>query len=135
VSIDTEKRERALDERYALDSPEGVRLLLSEYHALEERQYMGDYDAVVILADLRIALERADLTERQRQAVHYVYFEDRTQSETAKMLGVRQDTISVNLERAETRIARIYENWALKDEGYSLHAPFDYEEEITEEDE
>jgi predicted DNA-binding protein (UPF0251 family) len=42
---------------------------------------MGDYDAVVLLVDLRKAVEMAQLTGRQSEALRLVYEEDLTQEE------------------------------------------------------
>jgi DNA-directed RNA polymerase specialized sigma24 family protein len=82
VKRDLHVNERSLEEKYpALDSPANLRILLSDRQALVNRQYMGDYDAVVLLADLRNAVELAGLTERQRQALRLVYEEDLTQED------------------------------------------------------
>jgi hypothetical protein len=82
VKIDTHAKERSLDAKYpALDTPTNLRILLSDYHALVNRQYMGDYDAVVLLVDLRKAVEMAQLTGRQSEALRLVYEEDLTQEE------------------------------------------------------
>lgn len=56
IKRDMHAGERRLSERYALDNPSGVKLLLSEYHALQERQYQGDVDAIILLADLSTAI-------------------------------------------------------------------------------
>mgnify|MGYP000940852541 CR=1 FL=1 len=70
---DKQAKMRAYEQRYALDSPAGVKRLLRDYHALVERQYDGDYDAVILLVDLATAIEKAGLTERQREALTLVY--------------------------------------------------------------
>jgi DNA-directed RNA polymerase specialized sigma24 family protein len=90
VKIDTHAKERSLEAKYpALDNPANLRILLSDYHALINRQYQGDYAAVDILVDLRKAVELAGLTSRQAQALRLVYEEDLTQEEagTTKILN------------------------------------------------
>ncbi|MFZ4454313.1 hypothetical protein [Salibacterium aidingense] len=119
--IDMNEKERALEARYALDSPAGVRKILRDYHALLERQYKGDYDAVVILNDLQRAVDQAQLTRRQRQAVYYVYVRDLTQSDAGKAIGVAQHSLAGLLARAEAEIAAVFEAWAWQDEGYAIH--------------
>ena len=74
-------------QRYALDSADGIRKLLGDYHALEARQYQGDYSAVDILADLATAIERAGLTDRQRQALRLVLIDDLTQKAAGERMG------------------------------------------------
>jgi DNA-directed RNA polymerase specialized sigma24 family protein len=129
VKIDTHAKERSLEAKYpALDNSEGVRLLLGDYHALRERQYAGDYDAVVILADLATAIERASLTNRQRQAVELVYFDDLTQVDAANRMGCSKQTVNRLTMVSLTKIARVYEKWARYGEGYALGS---YEEGIA----
>jgi DNA-directed RNA polymerase specialized sigma24 family protein len=126
TKIDVNAKERSLDQRYpALDTPQNLRILLSDYHALVNRQYMGDYDAVVLLADLATAIAMAGLTERQSEALRLVYEEDLTQEEAGKRLtgpnglGIRQDVVSYHVDRAVEAVAEVYWYWARHDEGYT----------------
>jgi DNA-directed RNA polymerase specialized sigma24 family protein len=96
-------------------------LLLADYHALVQRQYAGDYDAVVILADLQRAIDMAALTWRQKSAIHYVFIEQWTQKDSANVLGVPEQTLSDRIQAALTRIADIYESWAWQGEGYVVY--------------
>jgi DNA-directed RNA polymerase specialized sigma24 family protein len=120
VKVDLSQKERALDAKYpALDSPENLRILLSDYHALLNRQYQGDYDAVVLLADLETAISMAKLTERQSEALRLVYEEDLTQEEAGKLLGIGQDVVSYHVERAVEAVAEVYWYWTKHGEGYT----------------
>ncbi|MFD2704651.1 sigma factor-like helix-turn-helix DNA-binding protein [Salibacterium lacus] len=116
------EKERKYDATYALDSAAGVRKLLRDHHALAARQYLGDYDATVILEDLRAAIGRARLTRRQRQAVYYVYVRDMTQERAAVRMDLSdKSAVSLLLARAESDIAAVYEAWAWQGEGYAIH--------------
>jgi DNA-directed RNA polymerase specialized sigma24 family protein len=118
--MDLNSKERSLDQRYpALDTPANLRILLSDYHALVNRQYMGDYDAVVLLVDLRKAIAMAGLTERQGQALRLVYEEDLTQEEAGKRMGLDKPGVNNLLDRAIEGISEVYWYWARHDEGYS----------------
>jgi predicted DNA-binding protein (UPF0251 family) len=119
-SYDKLSGDRRYSARYALDNSNGIRLLLANYNALKSRQYLGDYDATIILIDLEAAVAAAGLTDRQRQALRLVFEEDLTQAEAGKRLGVRQNTVADSLRVALVKIAAVYENWAWRDEGYSL---------------
>jgi DNA-directed RNA polymerase specialized sigma24 family protein len=127
VKRDLNVNERSLEAKYpALDTPQNLRILLSDYHALVNRQYMGDYDAVILLTDLRKAIELAQLTGRQSEALRLVYEEDLTQEEAGKRLtgpnglGIRQDVVSYHVDRAIEAIAEVYWYWARHDEGYNV---------------
>jgi RNA polymerase sigma factor (sigma-70 family) len=121
VKRDLHVNERSLEEKYpALDSPQNLRILLSDYHALINRQYQGDYDAVVLLADLQKAIEMAKLTGRQYEALRLVYEQDLTQEEAGKRMGVIRESIKTYVEDAIEKIAEIYFYWANHGEGYAL---------------
>lgn len=127
VKIDTHTKERSLDVKYhALDSADGVRQLLGDYHALCERRYKGDYAASDILIDLQTAIERAGLTGRQRQALRLVFVDDLTQTDAGIALGrltgkqSSKQTVNRLIAVATAKIARVYEYWARHGEGYSL---------------
>lgn len=106
--------------RYALDNANGVRLLLANYNALKSRQYLGDYDATIILIDLETAISKANLTDRQRQALRLVFEEERTQADVGRRMNIAQKNVHKLVNVALLKIAEVYENWAWRDEGYSL---------------
>jgi predicted DNA-binding protein (UPF0251 family) len=121
IKRDLHVNERSLAEKYpALDSPANLRILLSDYHALVNRQYMGDYDAVVLLVDLRKAIDMAQLTGRQSEALRLVYEEDLTQEEAGRRMGVIRESIKTYVEDAIEKIAEVYFYWANHGEGYAL---------------
>lgn len=127
VKIDTHTKERSLDVKYhALDSADGVRQLLGDYHALCERRYKGDYAASDILIDLHTAIERAGLTNRQRLALRLVFVDDLTQTDAGIALGrltgkqSSKQTVNRLIAVATAKIAWVYEYWARRGEGYSL---------------
>jgi len=88
-----------------------VKSLLEQYHALHERQYKGDYDAVCALVDLSEAVALAGLTERQTQALRLVYGEDLTQASAGERMGISQQAVGIALDAAITKIQRIYDEW------------------------
>jgi hypothetical protein len=122
VKIDLSQKERSLDAKYpALDSPANLRILLSDYHALLNRQYQGDYSAVDILVDLRKAIELAQLTGRQSEALHLVYEMDLTQEEAGRAMGIAQNSVSEAVDRAIENIAEVYWYWSRHGEGYAIN--------------
>ena len=120
--VDLSTKERALEERYpALDNPLGLRILLSDLHALKVRQFQGDYDAVVLLADLTKAVEMAQLTGRQSEALRLVYEEDLTQEEAGKRMGIHRVVVLEHAEKAIEAISDVYYYWSHHGEGYAIN--------------
>jgi DNA-directed RNA polymerase specialized sigma subunit len=122
VKRDLHINERSLEAKYpALDSPQNLRILLSDLHALVGRQYQGDYDACVILTDLQKAIAMAQLTGRQSEALRLVYEEDLTQEEAGKRMGVNRIVVLEHVEKAIEAISEVYFYWSHHGEGYALH--------------
>jgi DNA-directed RNA polymerase specialized sigma24 family protein len=122
VKRDLEINERSLEAKYpALDSPQNLRILLSDLQPLINRQYMGDYDAVILLTDLRKAVELAGLTSRQAQALRLVYEEDLTQEEAGRRMGVSQQAVDQHVGGAIEAIAEVYYYWSRHGEGYAIN--------------
>ena len=122
VKRDLHVNERTLEANYpALDNPLGLRILLSDYHALLNRQYQGDYDAVVLLADLTKAVEMAQLTGRQSEALRLVYEEDLTQEEAGRRMGLDKPGVNNLLDRAIEAVSDIYYYWSHHGEGYAIN--------------
>jgi RNA polymerase sigma factor (sigma-70 family) len=81
---------------------------------------MGDYDAVILLTDLRKAIQMAGLTGRQSEALRLVYEEDLTQEEAGRRMGIAQKNVSEALDRAIENIAEVYWYWSWHGEGYRI---------------
>jgi DNA-directed RNA polymerase specialized sigma24 family protein len=123
VKRDLHVNERSLEEKYpALDSPANLRILLSDIHALKVRQFQGDYDSVVILADLATAIEMAQLTGRQSEALRLVYEIDLTQEEAGRRMGgLAKDAVNHLLDRAIESVSDVYYYWSHHGEGYAIN--------------
>jgi predicted DNA-binding protein (UPF0251 family) len=88
---------------------------------LINRQYQGDYDAVVLLVDLAKAIAMAQLTGRQSEALRLVYEEDLTQEEAGKRMGVSQQAVDQHVSIGVEAIADIYYYWSHHGEGYAIN--------------
>lgn len=86
-----------------------ARAILSNYHALVERQYVGDTDAICALLDLATAVAKAKLTARQAEAMRLVYGEGMTQKDAGAAMGLKQDAVSHLIRRAIASIQTAYE--------------------------
>lgn len=103
----------------ALNNPAGLRILLSDYHALKGRRFAGDTAASDILIDLHRAIELANLTARQRQALTLVYGEDLAPKDAGERLGTSRQAIEQHVEKALEEIGEIYYYWSGHGEGYA----------------
>lgn len=83
-----------------------VRKLLTDYYEVYERQFIyGDYGAVDELIDLTYAIGKAELTDRQREALRLVYVEQLTQAEAAEKVQCSQPAVNYRVEGAIKKIA------------------------------
>lgn len=120
VKADLHAKERRLAETYALDTPDGVKKLFADTHALRSLVEGGDFDAVGLLLDMAKAMELAKLTKRQREVLYWRYEKDLSQEMVGEMLLVKHTSI-IDVEKTAFRdIAAVYESWARRGEGYSV---------------
>ena len=115
VKVDTEKGGRAYEIKYALNDAAGVKALLRDRHRISSARFRGDYAASDILIDLHSAMNSAGLTERQTEAIAWVYGADMTQAKAAEIMGVGQDSVSDFVNGAAERIAAVYARWEYGD--------------------
>ncbi|QYG88327.1 sigma factor-like helix-turn-helix DNA-binding protein [Bacillus atrophaeus] len=125
VKVDLLRKEREFDAAYALDNAEGVKLLLADYQKFVSRKRCGDYAAAEVLIDVHTALDYAGLTDRQRQAIELVYFDELTQTEVGERMGIARDVVSRHCTAACDKIAGIYRYWAIHGEGYKMGGQID----------
>ncbi|MEK4360836.1 sigma factor-like helix-turn-helix DNA-binding protein [Paenibacillus sp. FSL M7-1455] len=105
------KQARAYDVKYALNDAAGVKALLRDRHRIAERRYSGDTAASDIIIDLHSAIESAGLTERQAEAIAWVYGRDLTQKVAASIMGIAQKNVSEAIDRAAEAIAGVFKRW------------------------
>ncbi|EJV61777.1 hypothetical protein IEO_03072 [Bacillus wiedmannii] len=117
---DNEASHRRIEHNYALDNPKSIDLLLRHLPYMQERRFNGDYAACDILIDLETAVAKADLTDRQRQVLRLVYFEDMKQRDVAISLSITAPTVNLYKRLLAQKIAAVFERWAWEDEGYKL---------------
>lgn len=100
-------------EPYAKDSVMGRKSSAKEWGSdnsdallfADDSMLMG----VIESADLYALLDNAKLTDRQRQAIDLVYFEDMTQEQAAEVMGVGQDVVSRNISVSIDKIRKVCE--------------------------
>lgn len=70
--------------------------------------YSSPFHKIDKLIDLERAMNAANLTDRQRQAVELVYFGDMTQEEAGEVMGVKKHTVNGHLTIALRKIKESY---------------------------
>lgn len=86
---------------------------MRDQHRLRARAYdKGDYDAIIILLDLARARMAAGLTDRQWEALRYVYDQDMRQEDAAEAMGIERGTLADYVIGALKRITKVYERWS-----------------------
>ncbi|KAA8750158.1 DUF134 domain-containing protein [Paenibacillus sp. UASWS1643] len=130
VKIDIEKGSRSYNVRYSLNDAAGVKALLRDRHRISSARFRGDYDAVCILVDLHSAINSAALTDRQTEAIAFVYGIDVTQAEAARQMGITQQGVAKLIDDAAEKMAAVYKRW----EYGEVSVEFDGEIEDNEEE-
>ncbi|WP_339306885.1 sigma factor-like helix-turn-helix DNA-binding protein [Paenibacillus sp. FSL R5-0519] len=111
VKIDIEKGSRSYSVKYSLSSAAGVKALLRDRHRISSARFRGDYAACDILVDLHSAINSAGLTDRQTEAIAFVYGFDVTQAEAARQMGVSREAVTQLIEAAAEKMAAVYKRW------------------------
>ncbi|MCR8938777.1 sigma factor-like helix-turn-helix DNA-binding protein [Brevibacillus laterosporus] len=111
-AVDIEKGHRNLSVRYALNDRDGVHAILRDIHHLRSSRFeRGDYAACDVLIDLAEAIERAGLTDREREALHYVYERDMTAREAARIMGINEPRAGTLIANGINRIVSVFSVW------------------------
>ena len=105
-----------------------AKAVLTNYHALKERRYLGDLDASDTLIDFERAVKLAKLTKRQAEALNLVYGADLTQKQACERLGIERSALTEHLRKAIDEIEEVYEAWAWRDGELSAMDIIEYDE-------
>lgn len=111
VKVDIEKGSRSYSVKYSLNDAAGVKALLRDRHRISSARFRGDYAACDILVDLHSAINSAGLTDRQTEAIAFVYGFDVTQAEAARQMGVSREAVTQLIEAAAGKMAEVYKRW------------------------
>lgn len=109
--VETDKAHRQAESFYSLNTVEGVRKLLEDFHKLKERRYGGDYAASDILIDLEEAINLADLTDQQELILYMTFYLGFNQRTISVLTNNAQSSVSNSLNNALKKICSIYVSW------------------------
>lgn len=71
----------------------------------------GDISAIILLADSKLALEKAEPTEAQLQAVELVWRQGHTLHEAGEKLGVSREAVRFNLQLLSVKLSEVVSKW------------------------
>ncbi|MGG4142980.1 sigma factor-like helix-turn-helix DNA-binding protein [Paenibacillus algorifonticola] len=111
TNVDLTQDTRKYQQKYALNSADGVKALLRDRHRIAARRFKGDTAASDIIIDLHSAIESSGMTDRQAEAIALVYGKDLTQAEAARVMGIAQKNVSEHVDGAAEKIAEVYMRW------------------------
>ena len=96
-----------------------VLALLKRYKQIQEdAYYSGIMDGINVKIDLDLLIKKAKLTDRQYQVVEQYYFEQKTQKETAQVLGISQQGVTDHLNSIKKKITKVAKIWEVLDSEY-----------------
>jgi RNA polymerase sigma factor (sigma-70 family) len=88
-----------------------VEALLEYYYELDAKRGSGIYHLSDELLDLDTAIQKAVLTDKQREIIRLYYGTHAEQSEISSVLGISQPMVHKHAKSAIRKIANIYEQW------------------------
>ena len=83
---------------------------------IEESLLFSGIDNLEILLDIELMLQEARLTEKQVQVVDLYFFNQHTQEEVSKVLGISQQAVLDHIKKVKIKIEKVLKGWELKDE-------------------
>lgn len=92
-----------------------AKAVLTNLHGLRQRRFVGDYSASDTLIDFEKAVELAQLTKRQSEAIRLIYDVGLTQKNAATIMDIEPNTLNELLKRATEELDEVYEMWAWMD--------------------
>ncbi|WP_431819235.1 sigma-70 family RNA polymerase sigma factor (plasmid) [Bacillus thuringiensis] len=111
-NFDKEAGTKRLENRYVLNTEEGVESLLEDVDKIRSTAYArGDMASIDLLVDLRHAIDVSEMTIRQRQVIELLYYRDLPANEVASILHLSDSTVSRHRKAGLKHITEIFTKW------------------------
>lgn len=88
---------------------------MSNKKKIEESLYFSGIEQLEILLDMELMIQEARLTEKQAQVVELYFFNQYTQEEVSKKLGISQQAVLDHIKKVKQKIHGVLKGWAEKD--------------------
>ena len=89
---------------------------MSNKRKIEESLYFSGVEQLELLLDIELMLEEARLTDKQAQVVELYFFNQYTQEEVSKKLGISQQAVLDHIKKVKQKIKKVLKGWEDKDE-------------------
>lgn len=90
---------------------------LTNKRNLEESSfYSAGVDSLDILLTIEKLVSEAKLTSKQSTVLELYYYDQHTQEEVSKIMGISQQAVLDHLEKIKKKINKVLEKWRAKDE-------------------
>lgn len=110
-AYDLQKNERSIDTAYRMTNINDVRKAICDLDKLLTLCYTGNYAVSDFVLDLYNAIQRAELTSKQYNAMICVCRYGYTQEEYAKIAGISRQRVSALIDAAISKIHTVYLSW------------------------
>lgn len=91
---------------------------MSNKMKIEESLYYSGVDKLDLIIDMELMLQEAKLTGKQAKVVELYFFNQYTQEEVSKKLGISQQAVLDHLNKVKQKINKVLKGWEKKDEKY-----------------
>lgn len=71
----------------------------------------GNFDLLHIVIDSELALQQAELTDRQKQVIDLYWFEDRTLSDVGFILGISHQAVADSVKQVKDKLQKVLDKW------------------------
>lgn len=111
-SFDKEAGTKRLENRYVLNTEEGVESLLKDVEKIRSNSYArGDMASIDLLVDLEHAIRVSEMTLKQRQAIKLLYYKDLSVISVASIMDCDISTVSRHRKAGLKHITKIFTKW------------------------
>ncbi len=105
-------KHRKYEQRFDFHTWKGIERLLKQRRYMESRRFDGcDYTLSDIVIDMDIAIQRAELNDRQTEILWRLLVNDEDYRDISDEWGVSQQYISTIKKAVCVRIAEVYVGW------------------------
>lgn len=87
---------------------------------IQEPIYLKLEDSIDLLIDVDLMIEKAKLTEKQKEVVELYYFGQMTQEEVAEQLGITQQAVLDHINKIKERLNNVLKKWGELDAKYNI---------------